>query len=135
LVLFLDIEGAFPNAVPKRLVHNLRKRGIPSKYANFVNSMLQNRITTLRFNRYSSTPIQINNRIRQGDPLSMVLYQYYNTDLLDIPKSKDEDAMAYVDDTLLLAIADNFEVAHCKLADMMEREGGVMDWSTTQLLT
>ena len=28
-VLFLDIKGAFPNAVPKRLVHNLRKRRIP----------------------------------------------------------------------------------------------------------
>jgi hypothetical protein len=26
LVLFLDIEGAFPNANPERLVHNLRKR-------------------------------------------------------------------------------------------------------------
>jgi hypothetical protein len=38
--LFLDIEGAFPNAVPKRLVHNLRKRGIPSKYINSINSML-----------------------------------------------------------------------------------------------
>jgi len=25
-VLFLDIEGAFPNAVPSRLIHNLRKR-------------------------------------------------------------------------------------------------------------
>ena len=25
-VLFLDIEGAFPNAVPSRLTHNLRKR-------------------------------------------------------------------------------------------------------------
>jgi len=24
-VLFLDIEGAFPNANPERLVHNLRK--------------------------------------------------------------------------------------------------------------
>ncbi len=25
-VLFLDIEGAFPNAVPSKLIHNLRKR-------------------------------------------------------------------------------------------------------------
>jgi hypothetical protein len=39
-VLFLDIEGAFPNAVPARLLQNLRKRGIPSKYVNFVSGML-----------------------------------------------------------------------------------------------
>jgi hypothetical protein len=36
-VLFLDIEGAFPKAVPERLVHNLRKRRLPTKYINFVN--------------------------------------------------------------------------------------------------
>ncbi len=39
-VLFLDIEGAFPNAVPVRLLHNLQKQGVPSKYVNFISSML-----------------------------------------------------------------------------------------------
>lgn len=28
-VLFLDMEGAFPNAVTTRLIHNLKKRRIP----------------------------------------------------------------------------------------------------------
>jgi hypothetical protein len=36
--LFLDIEGAFPNTVLERLIHNLRKWKIPSKYINFINS-------------------------------------------------------------------------------------------------
>jgi hypothetical protein len=40
-VLFLDIEGAFPNANPERLVHNLRKQKIPHWYANFVCNMLR----------------------------------------------------------------------------------------------
>jgi hypothetical protein len=35
-VLFLDIKGVFPNAVPSRLLHNLRKCRIPGKYINFV---------------------------------------------------------------------------------------------------
>jgi hypothetical protein len=39
--------------------------------------------------------------------------------------------MAYVDDTLMLAIAENFEEAHLKLADMMERQGRVLEWSTS----
>ena len=39
-VLFLDIEGAFPNAVPERLVHNLRKQKVPEKYTKFVSNML-----------------------------------------------------------------------------------------------
>ena len=130
-VLFLDIEGAFPNAVPERLVHNLRKRGIPRKYTKSVENMLWGRVTTLKFDGYSLAPIHIDNGIGQGDLLSMIMYQYYNADLLDIPNNKDEDAMAFVDNSFMLAIADTFEEAHEMLADMMGREGGVTEWSST----
>ena len=130
-VLFLDIEGAFPNAVPSRLLHNLRKCRIPGKYVNFVEKMLTGRRTSLKYDGYTSEPLEIDNGIGQGDPLSMVLYQYYNADLLDIPSDNNESALAYVDDTILIATADNFTEAHDKLADMMCREGGVSDWSTT----
>ena len=130
-VLFLDIKGAFPNAVPERLVHNLRQRRIPRKYSNFVGKMLHGRVTSLKFNGYMSAPIHINNSIGQGDPLSMVLYQYYNTDLLDIPSNKDKDAMAFVDNLFMLAIADTFAKAHKILADMMGREGSIAEWTST----
>ena len=128
-VLFLDIEGAFPNAVPARLLRNLRKRGVPSKYVNFVSGMLRGRSTTLKFDGHTSDPIKIDNGIGQGDPLSMVLYQFYNADLLDIPRDKSEDALAYVDDTILVATAESFHEAHSKLESMMSREGGVSEWS------
>lgn len=52
--LLLDIEGAFPNANPERLVHNLQKRRVPIKYANFVWSMFTGRITVLKFDRFAS---------------------------------------------------------------------------------
>ena len=130
-VLFLDIEGAFPNAVPSRLVHNLRKRRIPGKYADFVEQMLDGRSTTLKYDGHSSDPIEVDNGIGQGDPLSMVLYQFYNADLLDIPEGKNEEALAYVDDTIMVASAGNFHAAHEMLADMMCRAGGVSDWSKT----
>ena len=127
--LFLDIEGAFPNAVLERLTQNLSRRGIPSKYMMFTERMLQNRVTSLKFDGFESDKHSINNGIGQGNPLSMILYQFYNADLLDIPKNRDESSMAYVDNTLLLAIAQTFEEAHNILADMMTRTGGVADWS------
>ena len=130
-VLFLDIEGAFPNAVPERLALNLSKRGIPSKYVKFTESMLLNRMTKLKFDGYESEDHSINNGIGQGDPLSMILYQFYNADLMEIPESRDESSMAYVDDALLIAIAKTFREAHEMLADMMTRRGGVIDWSRT----
>jgi ribonuclease HI/exonuclease III len=130
-VLFLDIEGAFPNANPDRLVDNLRKREIPAKYAKFVRNMLEGRVTTLKFDGYASDQIPIDNGIGQGDPLSMVLYQYYNADLLDIPEQDGEDAIAYVDDTIMMATGADFNEAHRKLEDMMCRTGGVGNWSET----
>jgi hypothetical protein len=128
-VLFLDIEGTFPNAVLEKLIHNLKKQRIPSKYVGFIERMLTNRSTTLKYDSHASEPIRLDNGIGQGDPLSMVLYQYYNAVLLDIPRGKNEDALAYVDDTNMLATAETFNKVHTKLADMMGREGGVSEWS------
>src|SRR5216684_3087207 len=130
-VLFLDIEGAFPNAVPSKLIHNLRKRRVPDKLIKFVAGMLNGCETTLKFDDFASDPLAIDNGIGQGDPLSMALYQFYNADILDIPQSKTESAIAYVDDALLLAIASNFVEAHRQLAQMVTREGGVANWSKT----
>ena len=64
----------------------------------------------------------LNNGIRQGDPLSMALYQFYNTDILDIPGDKSEAAIVYVDDAILTATADTFQQAHQQLSDMMTRD-------------
>ena len=53
-VLFLDVEGAFPNAVTDRLIHNLKKRRIPALLVGFVARLLTNRRTRLRFDDYTS---------------------------------------------------------------------------------
>ena len=79
-VLFLDIEGAFPNAVTDRLIHNMRKRRIPRCYTDFVKKLLTGRETRLRFDDFLSDPIPIDNGVGQGDPISMIVYLFYNTD-------------------------------------------------------
>ena len=79
-ILFLDVEGAFPNAVTDRLIHNLKKRRIPTAYVNFVKQLLNDRTTKLKFDDFVSEPIKIENGIGQGDPLSMILYIFYNAD-------------------------------------------------------
>src|SRR5258708_23428351 len=91
--------------------------------------MLEGRMTFLKFDDHTSNAISINNGIGQGDPLSMVLYQFYNADILDIPSQSEESTVAYVDDALILATAPNFEGTHQIIADMMIRDGGVYEWS------
>ena len=88
-ILFLDVEGAFPNAVTDRLIHNLKRRRMPKIYINFVKQLLGDRSTKLKFDDFTSEPIKIENGIGQGDPLSMLLYIIYNADLLEIADTKN----------------------------------------------
>ncbi len=65
--------------------------------------MLNGRSTTLKYNGHVSKPIKLDNRIGQGNLLSMVLYQFYNVNLLDISKGKCKDALVYIDNTIIIA--------------------------------
>ena len=108
MVLYLDVEGAFPNAVTERLIHNLKKQRIPTTITKFVEQLLTNRKTRLRFNDFMSEPIPLSNRIGQGDPLSMLLYTLYNADLLDLPDNQEaKDTISYIDDIALIAVRDD----------------------------
>jgi ribonuclease HI/exonuclease III len=129
-LLFLDVEGAFPNAVTKRLIHNLRKRRIPKAYVQFIEQLLTGRQTRLKFDDFVSEPIKILNGIGQGDPLSMILYILYNSDLLEITGDPGkEDAVGFVDDIAIMAIGDDFDETTKRIARLMSKEDGGIQWS------
>ena len=60
-VLSLDIEGTFPNAVTERLLHNMRMRQLPEPYMNFIDCMLTNRHTKLRFDGFALDWVNVDN--------------------------------------------------------------------------
>jgi hypothetical protein len=129
-VLFLDVEGAFPNAVTSKLIHNLKRRRIPTAIVDFVEQLLSNRKTRLKFDDYISDIINIANGIGQGDPLSMLLYILYNADLLDLPDHPtEEDALGYVDDIAIIATGTDLIETNNRLVDMMTKDGGGLQWS------
>ena len=130
-ILFLNIQGAFPNIVKEVLIHNMRIQGVPSQYIEMTMMMLMNRRTRLSFDDYLSTPIPITNGNNQGCPLSMMFYAFYNVGLLELstPGSTNERQFSFVDDVALLATGPTFAETHEKLKSMMERTGGAFDWS------
>ena len=128
-VLFLDVEGAFPNAVTERLIHNLKRRRIPAKLVRFIARSLTNRRTKIKFDDYISGPLEVKNGIGQGDPLSMLLYILYNADLLELPDNDFEDAIGYVDDIAILATGTDFKETTQRIETMMVKEGGGLQWS------
>ena len=59
----------------------------------------------------------------------MIVYLFYNADILDIPKAHGELAVAFVDHTALFAEGSTFADTHTKLRNMMNRHGGAFEWS------
>jgi hypothetical protein len=133
--LFLNIEGAFPNAITSRLLHNMQKRKLPRELVSFTERPPTGRQTQLCFDSFMSEWIPINNGIGQGDPLLMILYIIYNSNLVEVAKTRKgreslkELTLAFVDDTAFIAIAKDFKTAHSILQDMLERAGGGFKWS------
>ena len=74
--------------------------------------MLTGLWTQLKFDDYTSSWFELDNGIGQGDPLSMLLYLYYNSDVLEVLKGRDEMGLGYVDDMALVTVASNFRRAH-----------------------
>ena len=110
------------------LLHNLCMCRVPERYILFIEQMLMDCCTRLKFDGYISEWVDVNNGIVQGDPLSMILYLFYNADLIADIK-KDEAKIAYVDDANFYTEAHTFHEAYNKLHNMMVREGGGQDWS------
>ena len=79
--------------------------------------MLTGCCNRLQFDDYVSDWFELDNRIVQGDLLLMILYLFYNTDMLDIAHGHHKLCLGYVDDMALIASADTFENAHHMLGN------------------
>ena len=122
LILFLGIQAAFPNTVKEHLLHNMKTHPVPTSYIRLFNCMLSGRQTRLHFDDFISDPIQ-------GCPLSMLLYAFYNAELIEIAHGKNELAAGFVDDCAFVAVADTLDDTHKILKDMMECPNRGLDWS------
>ncbi|PIL37604.1 hypothetical protein GSI_01298 [Ganoderma sinense ZZ0214-1] len=131
-VLFLDIKSAFPAATPERLFHNMRLLGVPSTITDWLRRKLSGRRTRLKFDDYESDPFDIHSGIDQGCPLSVILYGFFNTLLINSASiKKGELAVGSMDDVALITVGRTFADTHSKLQDFFNRPGGASEWSAT----
>jgi len=84
-------------------VHDMRNRGVPQQYTDWIACKVTGRHTMLKFDGYKSEPLLLSKGLDQGCPLSGIAFQFYNSDFVDIKETGNgEDTIAYMDDMLLL---------------------------------
>src|SRR6266536_5717226 len=57
--LFLDVKGAFPSVDINLLTVEMRKRGIPEEYTDWIKEKLSGRKTSICFDDFRSDPMEI----------------------------------------------------------------------------
>jgi hypothetical protein len=131
-MLFLDVKAAFPSVVIRKLLHNLKKSGIPQEYIDWYRRRLDGRSTSLIFDDFHSESFQVKGGVDQGCPLSPLAFIFYNTDLFrvaDPRPRKGELSLGFIDDVALIAKGESCEEANTKLTRIMEKRGGALQWS------
>ena len=89
-VLFLDVQGTFPNTVKEQLIHNMCMRRVLKCLTDIVTLSLTGRTTRLKFDDFISDPIHLDNGTTQGDPSSMSHFGFYKAPLIETASSDDE---------------------------------------------
>src|SRR5882724_9517885 len=96
--------------------------GYPNMLINFYEAMLKDHHMTLSFDGLTSQEIDIDNRIGQGDPSSMILYLIYSHAIVAIPTRKHGNGGAYIDDNFFTAQGDDFVECDLKINCMLDAQ-------------
>jgi len=81
-LLSLNKKNAFNNVTHSRLLHDMKKRRVLRLLLKFVKNFLRNWCITITINDYMMMKCSVNINILQDFLLSLILYLFYNVNLL-----------------------------------------------------
>ena len=114
-LLSLDTAAAFPNMSHNRLLHNLRRDGVPSALLQWTTSFLADRQTSLVLGRRQSATQQASTGIPQGSPVSPILFLFFNKDLVNFcaRSTGKVSGIGFGDDVNILVVGKDTE-SNCR---------------------
>jgi len=81
-LLSLNKKNAFDNVMHSRLLHDMKKRKVSRLFLEFVKNFLKDQCIMITINDYMMMKCSMNINISQDSSLSLILYLFYNVNLL-----------------------------------------------------
>ena len=125
-----DIQGAFNNTDPARLVRIMRTRSLPSYLANWTASFTTSRTMGFCFDNSAEEAQPYDSGLPQGSPVSPVLFLIYAQAMLEAPKYLKDEDVSYLDDDGALQLATSQAHAVRRLQERMAlrlERGGMLN--------
>jgi len=82
-LLSLNEKSAFNNVAHSKLLHDIKKRRVLRLLLKFVKNFLRNQRIMITINDYTTMKRSVNINISQNSLLSLILYLFYNMNLLE----------------------------------------------------
>ena len=122
-LLSLDISGAFPNVSHDCLLHNLRKKGVPTPLVQWTTSFLTERKTSLVLGQWQSEMYRVTTGILQGSPISPILFLFFNMELVELCTRSPLkiSGLGFVDDVNILTYGKTTE-GNCRVLERTHQE-------------
>jgi hypothetical protein len=130
IILKIDFEKAFDKVDYNAVISMLRARGFGQKWIKLVSNILHSASTSVLLNGVPGKKIICKRGVRQGDPLSPILFvntadllqsainDAWQNGIINLPLADDFGQkfpiVQYADDTLMIMPADNNQLIHLK---------------------
>lgn len=100
----IDLTNAFGSISHSSFLSAIEKFGTGKKFSNLIRSLVLNSTTNISTSAGTAGPIPIRSGVRQGDPLSGILFNFaFDPVIRAIHKLKGVTILVFADDVLIIA--------------------------------